>query len=125
MIRINLLGANTGKGKRGKRSGAPAIVIVPTDGPSPLLTGMLVFLVAAATSGWFYVHANHEHEELAKQMSSAQREAESLRGVKQRFEKRKQEADEYERRVRVIETLRLNQSGPVDMMSTMADTVNH
>ncbi|HLK52030.1 MAG TPA: PilN domain-containing protein, partial [Candidatus Angelobacter sp.] len=44
--------------------------------------------------------------------------------VKAKYEASKKKADMYERRVKVIDELKAAQSGPVDLLNLVADTIN-
>src|SRR5690348_13589020 len=57
-------------------------------------------------------------------MDRAQQEAQKLAQTKVRFEQRQAVRDEYEGRVKVIDSLRAAQSGPVDLMTMVSATVN-
>jgi Tfp pilus assembly protein PilN len=47
-----------------------------------------------------------------------------LADVKAKYEASKKKADMYERRVKVIDELKSAQSGPVDLLNLVADTIN-
>jgi Tfp pilus assembly protein PilN len=47
-----------------------------------------------------------------------------LADVKTRYLERQREADNYKRRVDVIDQLRAGQSGPVELLNTIGDTIN-
>ena len=51
-------------------------------------------------------------------------ENQRLADVKAKYEASKKKADMYERRVRVIDELKSAQSGPVDLLNLVADTIN-
>jgi Tfp pilus assembly protein PilN len=57
-------------------------------------------------------------------MDRAHQEAQKLAETKVRFEQRQAIKDEYEARVKVIDSLRAAQSGPVDLMTMVSATVN-
>src|SRR5690348_15827622 len=57
-------------------------------------------------------------------MDRAQQEAQKLAQTKVRFEQRQAVRDEYEGRVKVIDSLRAAQTGPVDLMTMVSATVN-
>jgi Tfp pilus assembly protein PilN len=122
MICINLLGVS--KPKKGKRSG-PAMPVVPSDGPSPVVLFVIVLIVVGGVV--FYV--NHVYstraDQIATQMKKEEADAIRLAAIKARYEERQKEAAEYEARVRVIDELRSRQSGPVDLLNTIGTTVNN
>jgi Tfp pilus assembly protein PilN len=65
-----------------------------------------------------------EHDVLEKNLQKAQLENQRLADVKAKYEASKKKADMYERRVRVIDELKSAQSGPVDLLNLVADTIN-
>jgi Tfp pilus assembly protein PilN len=66
-----------------------------------------------------------EAASIKTQMDAAQREAQSLAQTKLRFEQRQKVKDEYEARVKVIDSLRASQSGPVELLTMISSTVNN
>ncbi len=98
MIRINLLGTAKPKGKRGS-----AAVTAPTiefgEVGSPKVKVLVAIMIAVAF--------NRE-----------------LSGVKAKYLERQKQADNYKRRVDVIDQLRASQSGPVNLLNTIGDTIN-
>ena len=48
-----------------------------------------------------------------------------LAGVKVKYEQRKKEAEASEKRVKVIDQLRADQAGPVNLLNTIGSTVNN
>jgi Tfp pilus assembly protein PilN len=119
MIRINLLGA-----PRPKRGKSPSMTMMPTEGVNPLVAAAVIFLITAIALGWSYKKVMSDQQKIANDTREAQAEAASLQQVKLKYEKRQSEAKEYEKRVKVIEQLRMNQSGPVDLLAMMGDTVS-
>ncbi len=119
MIRINLLGAP--KPKRGKR---PAITVMPTQGPSVWLAVVLGLILAVVVNGWMYLARDRAQKQVQQDISAADLEQKRLAGVKAAYLEKQRQADLYKRRVDVIDQLRANQSGPVDLLSTVGETVN-
>ena len=70
------------------------------------------------------VGVQREHVVLEKNLQKAVLENQRLLDVKAKYEASKKKADMYERRVRVIDELKAAQSGPVDLLNLVADTVN-
>ncbi len=63
MIRINLLGtAKPKKGKKGRRFFA--MPQLTTDGPSPLIAGLAILVVAGAGLYLYYLQLESTHEKL-------------------------------------------------------------
>lgn len=119
MIRINLLGAP--KPKRGKR---PAMTVLPKEGPSIWLAVIVGLLLAVAVNGWMYLARDRAQKQVREDIKKADQEQKRLAGVKAAFLEKQRQADLYKRRVDVIDQLRANQSGPVDLLTTVGDTVN-
>jgi Tfp pilus assembly protein PilN len=123
MIRINLSSLAPAKTKRGKRASAPTLSM-PGEGPSIVL---MLLIAVAATCGicyFFQYQANQKTVQLNKEMDQAQAENRRLAVVKTQYEASRKKADVFERRVRVIDELKQNQKGPVDVLNLVADTVN-
>lgn len=125
MIRINLLGLP--RQKKGKRGAAAAAAEPGMPGEGP---GALIFLVAGLIIGvgvlyYLYNDANKTAQQLATDMTAANAEGTRLAGVKVKYEQRKAEADAFDKRVKVIDQLRQDQSGPVKMLNTIGDSVNN
>lgn len=120
MIRINLLGVP--KTKRGKRAAA---VSAPSEGPSPVFLGLIMFLLVGAVLAYLYLQVNKEHEKLQSDLQVAIRENQRLSTVKATYEKTQKEAEEFKRRVRVIDDLQAARTGPVDFLQQVANTINN
>ena len=124
MIRINLLGLP--RQKKGKRGAAVAAEPdMPGAGPSAL-----IFVVAGLIIGfgvWFYLYngANAKATQLASDLAAANQKGQQLTTVKTKYEQEKTEADAFEKRVKVIDQLRADQSGPVRLLTTIGDSVNN
>ncbi|HYL91646.1 MAG TPA: PilN domain-containing protein [Alphaproteobacteria bacterium] len=119
MIRINLLGIP--KARRGKRAAA---VSVPGEGPSNLTLGLICVIVLAVLAGGSYVWVNNQHSALEKDMQAALQENQRLASVKDKYEASKRRADLFDRRVKVIDQLKQQQTGPLDLLNLVAETVN-
>ncbi|SRR5579884_1520473 len=124
MIRINLLGAPKPKNKR---SAVPAVTFEMGMGEpgSPKLKIVIVVLLAASLNGLYWYRIDRQTQTIAKKMQQAEQKNRELADVKARYLERQREADNYKRRVDVIDQLRANQSGPVELLNTMGDTVNN
>ena len=120
MIRINLLGVP--RKSRGKR--AASTVSVPGEGSSTVVLALFVvagLVVAVALS---YLWVKRETERLTAEYARADAENKRLADVKVKYEASKKKADQFERRVRVIDELKEAQKGPVNLLNLVADTVN-
>ncbi len=120
MIRINLLGVAKGKKKGG---GTPAIS-VPAEAGSPTFKILVVLVVAASLNVTYWFKLDREKQSLATQMQQAERKNRELSDVKAKYLERQRQAENYKRRVDVIEDLRAKQSGPVNLLNMIGDTVN-
>jgi Tfp pilus assembly protein PilN len=121
MIRINLLGAPKPKNKR---SYVPQVNFEIGEAGSPKLKFVAVLLLASAFNGLNWYRINKEKQSIAVKMQDAQAENQRLAEVKQKYLERQRQADNYKRRVDVIDQLRASQSGPVNLLNTIGDTVN-
>src|SRR5215469_3223474 len=118
MIRINLLGVP--KAKRGKRPSAPVTV---GEGPSTAML-VLVFLIVVSAGLWgWYVMVDKQRENLRADLQREQQENARLSDVKNKYEAAKRKADLFEQRARVIHQLEQQQTGPVNLLNMVADTV--
>jgi type IV pilus assembly protein PilN len=122
MIRINLLGAPKAKGKRAAASAAA--VLESGDSGSPQIKVAIALLLVVGFNGWTWYHLDNEAKTIAKNMQVAEQKNRELAEVKAKYLERQREADNYKRRVDVIDQLRANQSGPVELLNTIGDTIN-
>ncbi len=123
MIRINLLG--TTKPKKGK--GRRRLFVMPhmtTDGPSPLIAGLAILVLAGAGIYWYHMKLEQKHEQLQADISAANLQITSLTKVKQAYLERQKDFDAVKRRFDIIDQLRAQQAGPVPLLNTVSDTVN-
>jgi len=122
MIRINLLGVPK-KTSRGRR--APSVASTGGgEGSSTVVLGLVFIGALAVLIGVAQVWVTREHDRLEKDLQRAILENQRLAEVKAKYEASKRKADLYERRVRVIDELKAAQSGPVDLLNMVADTIN-
>jgi Tfp pilus assembly protein PilN len=124
MIRINLLGVP--RPKKGKRASAATVasVSMPGEGPGAgmlLAVGAVLGLVVAGGLWWM---ANNESKEVTAKLEKANAEGARLAQVKTKYEQRKKEAENFEKRVKVIDQLHNDQQGPVILLNTVGNTVN-
>ena len=122
MIRINLLGAPRPKNKRAAASAA-AVMEMGEVG-SPKLKVVLVLTLAATLNLLYWYRIDKEKQHIAAKMVVAEQRNRELAEVKQRYLERQRQADSYKRRVDVIDQLRASQSGPVNLLNTIGDTIN-
>jgi type IV pilus assembly protein PilN len=122
MIRINLLGVSKSKSKHGGASAAPSMEVGNIG--SPAMKVLLVLVVAGVFNLGYWYKLDKQAKGIAQQMQQADQKNRELAGVKARYLDRQREAQNYKRRVDVIDQLRANQTGPVDLLSTVGATVN-
>jgi Tfp pilus assembly protein PilN len=122
MIRINLLGTPKPKNRRSASPSAPAIEI--GDVGSPMVKVLVAVLLAAGVNGYEWYHLNDKAKNIATKMAAAEQENRELADVKSKYLERQKQADNYKRRVDVIDQLRAAQHGPVDLLNTIGDTIN-
>jgi type IV pilus assembly protein PilN len=122
MIRINLLGTPKQKSKRGA-------AVVPDiqvgGGVSPLFKAAAIFALVALLNAGYWYRLDKQKKQIAEQMASAIRKNLELSQVKARYMERQRQAEMYKRRVDVIDQLRANQTGPVNLLNMMGSTVNN
>jgi type IV pilus assembly protein PilN len=118
MIRINLLGLpRTKKARRG-----PAISV--GGGANMTLVGVLLLLMAGGANWWYYNGLNANSTKLAADLTHAKAENATLANAKTRYQERQKQFDLYDHRVKVIHQLQESQTGPLNLMSSIANTVN-
>jgi Tfp pilus assembly protein PilN len=128
MIKINLLETNKGKGKRAGGGGGGSGPAMPSlefgQLGSPLLKVVIVVAVAGLLNFGYWYRLNQQGKAIAKQMQAAEQTNRELADVKARYLERQRQADAYKRRVDVIDSLRAGQSGPVNLLAMLGQTVN-
>lgn len=124
MIRINLLGKPKSKSKRS--AAATGLEFEATGSPNSVnaLAAIVVLAVTGGAIWWYQGQLTSEAARIKAEMNQAQQEAQKLAQTKVRFEQRQAVKDEYEARVKVIDSLRAAQTGPVDLMTMVSATVN-
>lgn len=122
MIRINLLGVSKSKGKHGGASATPSMEVGNIG--SPALKVLLVLVVAGVFNLGYWYKLDKQAKSIAQQMQQAEQKNRELAEVKAHYLERQREAQNYKRRVDVIDQLRAGQTGPVDLLSTVGATVN-
>jgi Tfp pilus assembly protein PilN len=124
MIRINLLGSPKPKGK--KNSG-PALSMPSFELGSwagPLVQVAAVLAIAGALNFGYWYRLDREKKSIEVQTRLAEQKNRELADIKVKYLERQKQAENYKRRVDVIDQLRSNQSGPVNLLSMIGDTVN-
>jgi Tfp pilus assembly protein PilN len=74
---------------------------------------------------WYQKQLTNEASVIQQQMQQAQAESQRLAQIKARYTERQKVHDEYENHVKVIDSLRASQSGPVELLTMVSSTVNN
>jgi len=122
MIRINLLGGAKPKSKKGPAISMPSFEFGNLGGPMVQVAGVL--LIAVVVNAGYWYHLDREKKAIEVKMQVAEQKNRELADIKAKYLERQKQADSYKRRVDVIDQLRANQMGPVNLLSTIGDTVN-
>jgi type IV pilus assembly protein PilN len=128
MIRINLLGKPKPKSKRAAAAmGGGAGEFESTGSPNSLnaLAAIVILAVSAGSIYWYQNQMVKQATTIKTDMDVAVRESQKLAETKLRFEQRQKIKEEYETRVKVIDSLRASQSGPVELLTMVSSTVNN
>jgi Tfp pilus assembly protein PilN len=126
MIKINLLENSKGKSKRGGGGGPSMPTMEMGDMGSPKLKVLAVLVIVGLFNLGYWYRLDHQAKAIAKQMKIAESKNRELADVKARFLERQTQANNYKRRVDVIDGLRATQNGgPVNLMAMMGETVNN
>ena len=125
MIKINLLENSKGKSKRG--GGGPSMPTMEMgDMGSPKLKILAVLVVAGLFNLSYWYRLDHQAKAIEAHMKVAEQKNRELADVKARFLERQTQANNYKRRVDVIDGLRASQNGgPVNLMAMLGETVNN
>ena len=123
MIRINLLGAPKPKSKRGSSAASAPSLEIGNVG-SPLIKVAVSLALLAGANAFYMYRLKHQAESIASKMQVAEQRNRELSVVKAKYVERQKQADNYKRRVDVIDQLRAAQAGPVNLLNTIGDTVN-
>jgi Tfp pilus assembly protein PilN len=124
MIKINLLENSKGKSKRG--GGGPSMPTMEMgDMGSPKLKILAVLVVAGLFNLGYWYRLDAQSKAIAAHMKVADQKNRELADVKARFLERQTQANNYKRRVDVIDGLRANQTGPVNLLAMLGQTVNN
>jgi len=124
MIKINLLENSKGKGKRA--SAGPSMPSMELgDMGSPKLKVLVVVVLAGLVNLGYWYRLDHQQKAIAAQMKVAEQKNRELADVKARYLERQTQADAYKRRVDVIDGLRASQTGPVNLMAMLGETINN
>jgi Tfp pilus assembly protein PilN len=124
MIKINLLETSKGKGKRG--SAAPSMPSIEMgDMGSPKLKILAIVVIVGLGNLGYWYRLDHESQAIAAKIKIAEQKNRELADVKVRFLERQTQANAYQRRVDVIKQLHAGQTGPVNLMAMLGETINN
>jgi len=126
MIKINLLENSKGKSKRG--SSGPSIPTMEMDDMgSPKLKVLAVLVLVGLFNLGYWYRLDHQAKAIEAHMKVAEQKNRELAEVKAKFLERQTQANNYKRRVDVIDGLRAqNQNGgPVNLLAMLGETVNN
>jgi len=123
MIRINLLGAPKPKSKKASASSMPSVDMGEVG--SPLLKVIVCLLLAGVLNGAYWMQLDKQKKSIAIKMEQAEQKNRELADVKARYLERQRQAENYKRRVDVIDQLRSNQSGQVNLLAMIGESINH
>jgi Tfp pilus assembly protein PilN len=122
MIRINLLGSPKPKGKKSAALSMPSMDFGNLGGP--VVQVAVVLLIAGAVNAGYWYQLDREKKSIEVEARLAEQKNRELADIKVRYMERQKQAEAYKRRVDVIDQLRNSQSGPVGLLSMIADTIN-
>ena len=115
MIKINLLS----EGKRAVRKAKPAASLLEGKDVGQYLI-VLGLLIGALASGWFWWTLKQRIADQQEEIAIAQAEVEALGAVIKEVEEYKAKKAELERKITVINDLKLSQRGPVRIMDDVS-----
>ena len=122
MIRINLLGGAKPKSKKSVGISMPSFDFGNLGGPVVQVAAVMLITVVVNAGYWYQL--NREKKSIEVKAQVAEQKNRELSDIKAKYLERQKQADSYKRRVDVIDQLRANQTGPVNLLSTIGDTVN-
>jgi Tfp pilus assembly protein PilN len=123
MIRINLLGTPKPKNKRSRTAiAAPAMELGEVG--SPAMKILVALVLAGGINAAYWYQLDHAKVAIAAKMNVAEQHNRELAGVKAKYLERQKQADNYKHRVDVIDQLRKAQTGPVNLLDTLGQTIN-
>ena len=126
MIKINLLENSKGKSKRGGGGGPSMPTMEMGDMGSPKLKILAVLVLVGLFNLGYWYRLDHQAKAIAAHMKVAEQKNRELAEVKAKFLERQTQANNYKRRVDVIDGLRAAQNGgPVNLLAMLGETVNN
>jgi Tfp pilus assembly protein PilN len=116
MIRINLLGTPKTKVHRMPK--------VTMSAPSVRMLSILAIVIAFGAVSFLYWRAQNQHEKIQVELRDVDKQLSALAGVKAAYTQKQKEVDALKHKFGVIDQLRANQNGPVQLLNTITETVN-
>jgi type IV pilus assembly protein PilN len=94
------------------------------DPGSPKMKVLVVLVLAGLLNVGYWYRLDVVKRDIAAKMQVAEQKNRELADVKARYLERQRQAENYKRRVDVIDQLRASQSGPVNLLNMIGNTVN-
>jgi Tfp pilus assembly protein PilN len=91
---------------------------------SPAMKILVALVLAGGINAAYWYQLDHQAIAIAGKMKVAEQHNRELAGVKAKYLERQKQADNYKHRVDVIDQLRKAQTGPVNLLDTLGQTVN-
>jgi type IV pilus assembly protein PilN len=82
-------------------------------------------VIAGALNGGDWYQLDREKKSIEVQARIAEQKNRELADIKAKYMERQKQADNYKRRVDVIDQLRANQAGPLSLLAMVGDTINN
>ena len=93
-------------------------------GGSPLIKVLVIVLAAGVINAGYWYQLDKQKRDIAAKMAIAEAKNRELAEVKTRYMERQRQAENYKRRVDVIDQLRKAQTGPTELLNMIGDTIN-
>ena len=122
MIRINLSGAP--RPKKGKRGGAASVPTMAGEGPNPMVMIAVIAIIGIAGNGYYYMRLTNQAKQIAVDKQKALDENHRLAAVKAKYDEAEKQKEIFRKRVDVIDKLRKQQLGPVELLNNIGTVVN-
>src|ERR1700678_521301 len=90
----------------------------------PIVQVAAVLLIAGALNYGYWYQLDREKKSIDVQSRMAEQKNRELADIKVRYLERQKQADSYKRRVDVIDQLRASQTGPLNVLAMIGDTIN-
>jgi type IV pilus assembly protein PilN len=94
-------------------------------GGSPAIKILVILVVAGIINAGYWWTLDKQKRDIAAKMAIAEAKNRELAEVKARYMERQRQAENYKRRVDVIDQLRKAQTGPTELLNMIGDTVNN